>query len=519
MSPVDPHEDEDAKRKQEDALVEIIRRFGGECATCREGPQPTNYLNLITNKTRGKENGLSEDDPDVKIDKGNLAIIIHRVKRLIRDFEKTAADADLDLPLHLSIPRPSDGFYRVYFKPTETRLQSALAELRKSQSRLQALESQVKMEPGGGSPAPTPGSRGETDSPKGPQSLSEQPDRSRFRSLPGLASRIGWLVAAAAIIFAIAISTYRNRSPETPNRSLTISIPPPPDGQFVFGNNVGGIALSPDGSLITYVAWTEQTRRSRLWVRPVDDTDGRALDRELKGTEGAAYPFWSPDSKWIGFFADGKLKKVQALGTEPEVLCDVAIGRGGAWADGEIIFGSLLSGLNKVSDQGGQPVEVTELDQGKKETGHSWPQMLPDGRVLYWVRSNLRDFQGAYITSISKPNSPKLIRNTAANAVYAQDNRNAGHLLWLENGELHTDGFDLSQLKLAGHDQEIEPQVSTIWLFGRANLADPAKGLLLFANFSPRSQFRWFSGPDWKDDSYYETSGSPGALHCLPPFA
>lgn len=529
----------EATQHREDMLVDLI------CAFAR-GPRPEKILRLIVAKTR-EIGGLKKSDPAVTSIGKHLPTDVDRVKRVIERCEAAVRANGMELPIHLDIPKASDGIYRAVFKHTDTRLdasgerawraESELTELKrkfetsgpfaansgmgKPDTEVTALSGRLEYKQGGAPPGAV-ALTDQSDQTAPPRevepagSIDQSPQTGNVRQdWPVMKrwGRIGWIVAVGAISFiaGIVLMLARpgfvpgRRGPDSLNRPVTISIPPPPGGEFVFGNNVGGIALSPDGNWLTYVAWTD---RSRLWVRPVDDSDGRIPARKLDGTEGAAYPFWSPDSKWIGFFADGALKKVSLIGAEPEIVCDVAIGRGGTWTDGEIIFGSLLSGLKKVPDQGGTPADLTVLDRAKGETGHSWPQLLPGGRILYWVRSNKAEYQGSYVASLSNPKNSKLVKKTAANAVYAEDIRGGGNLLWLVNGELHKDEFDLSNLKLAGHDQEIEPEVSTIWLFGRANLANAAKGLLFFADFNTLSQFRWFSGPGWKDDK--NTLGTPG---------
>src|SRR4029079_15896029 len=125
----------------------------------------------------------------------------------------------------------------------------------------------------------------------------------------------------------------------------------------------------------------------QLWVRPLDALSARVLG----GTGGARYPFWSADSRWIGFFADGKLKKVDALGGPPHAIASAPSPRGGDWnRDGVILFAPNSAGpLAQVSAWGCDPKLVTELDASRQESSQRWPQFLPDGRsFLYFVRSS-----------------------------------------------------------------------------------------------------------------------------------
>ena len=121
-------------------------------------------------------------------------------------------------------------------------------------------------------------------------------------------------------------------------------------------------------------------------MRPLDSLTAHALP----GTEGAYYPFWSPDSRFIGFFAQGKLKKIGVSGGPAQPLCDVADGRGGTWnRDGVIVFApNLEDALYRVSTSGGGVTSVTALDRSGQEHSHRWPHFLPDGRhFIYFVRS------------------------------------------------------------------------------------------------------------------------------------
>ena len=114
-------------------------------------------------------------------------------------------------------------------------------------------------------------------------------------------------------------------------------------------------------------------------------------------------PFWSPDSRFIGFFAQGKLKKIDASGGSPQTLCDAPAGNGGTWnREGVIVFAPNREGvLARVSAAGGIPAAVTALDRRRQETAHLWPQFLPDGRhFLYLALSGQRENRGLYVGSL-----------------------------------------------------------------------------------------------------------------------
>jgi eukaryotic-like serine/threonine-protein kinase len=179
----------------------------------------------------------------------------------------------------------------------------------------------------------------------------EQPPAPAARKL----SRRRWTAVAAAMIILgaagdRAVSYFRQ--PPADERLLRFQIDPPDGGRFAFGNNVGGIALSPDGKTAGFVASSHG--KTMLWVRSLDSTTARPL----AGTEGAANPFWSPDNKSIAFFTVSKILRVDLAGGSPLTICDDR-GYGGAWlSDGQILFGT-ESGLFRVPASGGTPSRLT----------------------------------------------------------------------------------------------------------------------------------------------------------------
>src|SRR5215471_15433720 len=177
-------------------------------------------------------------------------------------------------------------------------------------------------------------------------------------------------IAAAAVagLASIAFIHFRETAPEL--QAVTFSMDPPADSNFYL--SYGGFAASPDGRYIILSA-RNKTGTSSLWVRPLDSMAARPLP----GTEGGNFPTWSPDSRSIAFFADGKLKRIEIAGGAPLTLSDVATSRvspTGTWnRDGVILFGS-ATGLQRVSASGGGATPLTSIDASRKETGHGYPQ-------------------------------------------------------------------------------------------------------------------------------------------------
>ena len=201
----------------------------------------------------------------------------------------------------------------------------------------------------------------------------------------------GWLPWAIAGVLAVGLlgagwMVFSLQS--APQLPIRTSVLPPEGAQFyLWGNSPGTPILSPDGSRIAFMA-TRQSRRL-LWVRDLDSLEARPL----AGTEGAQHPFWSPDSKWLGYFTQnpGKLSKIEVTGGVPVALFDAPNGKGGSWSRGDVIIFTPNSDqpIFKVPASGGQAVPITRLGTAQGENSHRQPEFLPDGRhFLFVARGN-----------------------------------------------------------------------------------------------------------------------------------
>jgi len=200
-------------------------------------------------------------------------------------------------------------------------------------------------------------------------------------------NRIAWLVAALSIITLIAtavVSLRTFRSGTIASDPVQFTIAPPE--KTVFGGPGGGgtgraaqFAISPDGRNIVFVAGAQAA--FQIWLRPLASGEARPIE----GTEGGTFPFWSPDSQFVAFFAGGKLKRVAIAGGPPSELTDATAGRGGSWSrDNVIVFDRARgSGLFRVSGGGGAATAVTALADG--EDAHRWPHFLPDGTHFFYT--------------------------------------------------------------------------------------------------------------------------------------
>jgi Tol biopolymer transport system component len=259
--------------------------------------------------------------------------------------------------------------------------------------------------------------------------------------------RASWLLAAASFLLAVAGGTAWWKAS---NRRL-----PPMYFQTSLPFSADDVALSPDGRMLAIVAYSTQANNYVLWTNEV----GGRQTNSLVGTQDASYPFWSPDGRSIGFFADGKLKKVDVSGGQPQVLCDAPNGRGGTWnRDGVVVFTpDSLGGLSRVSSSGGSPVEMTKPDMSRFETTHRWPVFLPDGKHFLYLAANFSgqlENNAIFLSSLDSQDK-RLLVNTSANAAYAQP----GYLLYLRDKTLVAQPFDHRRYVLSGEPHPLSDDV------------------------------------------------------------
>src|ERR1035441_605714 len=310
---------------------------------------------------------------------------------------------------------------------------------------------------------------------------------------PGPHIKQSWLRFAMASLTFVLVSLgiwaiSRSRQTPTEERAFSLQIASAEGSDFAFGANSSGISLSPDGRTAAYVA-TDQGSTA-LWVRQLDG----AAARRVAGTEGAGLPFWSPNSQSIAFFAQGKLLRVELAGGAPQTICDVGLAVGGSWgSDGQILYGAWGSSLFRVSASGGQPKRLTTLDASRGEVFHYWPQILPGGRFLYFVRSHKGENTGVYAASLANPNKSVQLMATDANALYAPGahNNRKGHLLWLRGSTLVAQDFDVDKLKLSGVPHPVADPVARMAVHGQMQVAVSATGLLMYSPSAPLRQLTW----------------------------
>ncbi len=275
------------------------------------------------------------------------------------------------------------------------------------------------------------------------------------------------------------------------------SILAPEQAEFAF--QASPPAVSPDGRRIAFAAGPPNAR-PRLWVRSFEVS----VAQPLPGTEGGSCPFWSPDSRFLGFFADGKLKKMDVTGGTPQILADApGFSHGGTWSrEGVILFSSSTYGpLHRVPESGGASSAVTRLDEERGGVGHHWPVFLPDGRHFLYMRflgrsgSNQDSAYGLYLGSLDSTDEKELL-GVRANVAYApaSDGSSVGHLLYLRGRTLVARPFDTRRLEFTGEAVPIAEQVKIFGASSTAVFAVSANGVLVYQSgtHAVTSDLRWF---------------------------
>jgi Tol biopolymer transport system component len=304
--------------------------------------------------------------------------------------------------------------------------------------------------------------------------------------------RLAWSVAAVFLIAGLTLGAfvYFGHAPEE-TRTMRFFVSPPDTGRLAMtaptpsGAVVGPLAVSPDGNRIAIVA-TRADGKSQLWVRSLDTLTAQSL----AGTDGAFQPFWSPDGRFLGFFADGKLKKIEVSGGPSITLCDAPDPRSGTWnRDGVIVFGPTpASALQRVSAAGGLPTAASTLGQG--ESVHMRPFFLPDGQHFLYRASTGPGAGPIYVGSLKSAERKFLFNADSSNVVYSQ-----GYLLFLRETTLIAQSFDARRLVLTGDAFPIAENIvntATVNPFGVFSVSE--NGVLAYQTGSTAagSQLVWF---------------------------
>ena len=300
---------------------------------------------------------------------------------------------------------------------------------------------------------------------------------------------IFWLVVGAITLVAIALGVSAGRrGAAEPPRILKTELLPPENASF------GDIAVSPDGKWLAFTAATGS--RVQLWLRSLA---GEAAN-PVESTDGASHPFWSPDSRFVGFFASGKLKKLEPGGGLPVTLCQAPAGTGGTWNQENVILFTLLGvpRIFRISATGGVPEVVLHTDPGQTDLHE--PFFLPDGhRFLYLAMSGAKEVRGIHVGSLDGKLRQRVLE-LDSNAVFVAgpgSDINRGYLLFGRDGGLMAQAFDAAALRTLGEAVPIASRLGTVQganiSYFRRNFSASANGLLIYDAHTDRqrSQLLW----------------------------
>jgi len=295
--------------------------------------------------------------------------------------------------------------------------------------------------------------------------------------------RIAWALAGVFLLASVAAGVWAWRAANAPRPVIRGSLLPPAGGTYSTFNLA---QVSPNGQYVVYGASVNGV--TQLWLQALD----AEVPQPMSGTEGASYPFWSADSRSVGFFAGNKLKRAEVGGGPAQTICDVVDGRGGSWSSsGTIIFGSRLTSIMKVSAAGGQPVAVTELDRTKSQGTHRWPHFLPDGKSFLFmtgITGNDNPRNELYVGSLDSKESRKVVA-ASSNVAYA-----GGYILYRRETSLMAQPFDLGSKTVSGDAVPILEQIRFDPGTSVANFSASTNGVLVFQHglgSSGAQQLNW----------------------------
>jgi Tol biopolymer transport system component/predicted Ser/Thr protein kinase len=304
-----------------------------------------------------------------------------------------------------------------------------------------------------------------------------------------------WTIAAAALTLGAAVGAVwmTLRSPKPPAMTLVRFPFVYPEGTTEsLSPAATQVVPSPDGRFVAFVAAVGTA--TNLWVRPMDSPVAHRLEK----TEGANFPFWSPDGRFLAYFADGKLKKIPAIGGTPLTLADAPIsevsripGDGGTWNAQDVILYSTSGGpLRRTSAAGVPGTPATVLDKAAREHKHSSPQFLPDGKhVLYLASSSIPEKSGIYVQELGS-SQRVLVMRSQTRAVWAPP----GYLLFTRESTLYAQHLDPNTFQLTGDPEPLAEEVTANNANGRSAFAVSSNGVLVYRArtfTSPRSKLTW----------------------------
>ena len=313
-----------------------------------------------------------------------------------------------------------------------------------------------------------------------------------------------WWIAATALatLAALTLAVVHLRESQPAPDTVRFNIPLPEKTSFA-----GHLSISPDGRRVAF-AGAGADGRMLLWIRALDQLEARPL----AGTENSGYYFWSPDSRYIAFWADGRLKRIDASGGPAQILSSTPLALGGTWnADGVILYGSNASGIARVPAAGGKSETVTKLNASQQETYHAWPFFLPDGKhYLYMVDNAQQGARTIYAGSLDSSIRKRLITATSGAYYVPSAGADKGHLLYLREATLMAQAFDTRRLETTGEPFPVAEQVGSF--LSRGYFSSSLNGVLVHRTGSSLTgQLEWFD----RQGKSLGRVGAPGVYNGL----
>ena len=259
--------------------------------------------------------------------------------------------------------------------------------------------------------------------------------------------------------------------------------------------------LSPDGRILAFDA-IDTSGKSRIWIRPLNAPQAHAL----AGTEGTRRVFWSPDSRFIGFIADGKLQKIDVTGGPPQKICDAPGGSDGTWSpDGTIIYdGTASDPIMRVPASGGIPAVLVRPEASRKESQVGWPEILPDGKHFLYMAVADRVADSTYRIASLDGKDDRVFAPGQSAITYAEP----GYLLYLRGSNLVAQPFDAKTLRTTGEPVPLAEQVGTDSL-GLAQFSISREGTLAYRTGEVNDYMVWVD----RSGKEIETLGDPAQYH------
>ena len=304
--------------------------------------------------------------------------------------------------------------------------------------------------------------------------------------------KLAWGVAAALLLISAALAWgFVRRAPQPP-RVVRFEVANPPGV-----TTIDSPKISPDGKMLAFNA-TDAAGKTQIWIRPLNALTAQPLP----GTEGTRRPFWSPDSRFLGFVADGKLKKIDVTGGPPTKICDVPTGVDGTWSPEGVILldGTGPDPIYRIPAAGGTPVVAAKADPARKEVQVGWPEFLPDGRHFIYLAANQKQDQTAYRIGSLDSSETKPFAPAQSMLVYAPQ----GYLLFLKDRTLMAQPFDAKAVKTTGEAMPLAEQIGTDAV-GLARFSISRDGVLAYRTGESGGRLLWMD----RSGKELDTLGDP----------